>query len=1208
MVSIFKTLAEAITRRPWAFIAFWLVVLAISIPLVGVFTSHLQYDTQKFIPKDLGALVAKDKYDQQFPGDYKNQILVVVQSDNNTTSMHYIDDLDSRVKNDTSIANLTGTSSIYTIQRDTVVNMTPDLYHSLYDAFDNASDGNRALYNATDTVLNSSNNLFWLWDNVTKANSDMMKADRMIVDSSSQLYAARDQIVAADGGLFQIKGLADIVDGVPAYYYNEWLSTNSSWPDTERSQTALQSTSDFINGSMPTQSRQMALGYLQQFYTNWNSTAPSSRNPESLKQTSAQQYVAYLYGSHQIDSQEQGIMLGIASGLSLADYGDPSKVEDFCVNTTTTDPAQKQQLYSIYDTLGPTPTNSQIDDFVLKTAASSMPGVDISSATDIYNLGRDPSQAVIGNYLVGKAIATLGDNASQDAKDVIQDAWDLGPAATQKDFDRYVLDKAEKGLNASDRQSVEEIFGWGPDPNDTVVSSYVLSEAGKDLNGSENQSLAEVYGLGRNASDDAVKSYVISKAESGLNLTSNTTYFMALLGLDRNLTDDRLKAFATEWEASHGYDDPKILPDSVVNNLAAGQVTLYMVSIDSLEQSQDSQNAVAAIRAQVADTLNESQYSGVKAYVTGSTAMSVDTQWSSMDDVNNIDKVTIALVLILLALYFRSFLTPIVPLIIIGVAIAASFGFMGILSTQIDIFYLVMTFMMVIMLGAGTDYCVFMLSRYAEERSKGAEIKEAVTAAVINAGKSIASSGSTAMIGFGSLTLIDQGIFRSIGIGTAICIFFCMLVALTLVPAVLTIAGDRLFWPRKLYKSGPGMTAGVWKGITSRVLKHSKLILILALVVSVPAVYIFSQLTLGDDFVGMMPNTVESKIGYDILNSGFGSGAFEKGMVVATLPENLKGADGNYTPRTLSEIEALSASLASTPGIDKVYSMTRPEGATINYDNLSSYKGAEQDYYRTYMDNSTGLDGRTTVLYVAFNGSPFSAQAQQSVNDLNAKLSAFAAGEGNGTTLLLGGGSVGTLEYQQACTNKYALVIPAVLLGIFIVLMLLLRSVFTPARLIVTLLMSITWTMGTFILVFQDWMQVSVYWILPIILFCVLMGLGVDYDIFLVSRIREEVFKGKTDEDAITHAVESTGTIITLCGAVMASAFGSMMISGTIMLKEFGFVLCLAIILDATLMRLVIVPAIMVLMKKYNWWMPFTKHEEGLAQLKASPVMEEPKK
>jgi RND superfamily putative drug exporter len=249
------------------------------------------------------------------------------------------------------------------------------------------------------------------------------------------------------------------------------------------------------------------------------------------------------------------------------------------------------------------------------------------------------------------------------------------------------------------------------------------------------------------------------------------------------------------------------------------------------------------------------------------------------------------------------------------------------------------------------------------------------------------------------------------------------------------------------------------------------------------------------------------------------------------------------------------------------------------------------------------VDGRTTLLYVSFVGSPYSEESQSTIDSLKEKLGAYERNN-TGTTLLLGGSNVGTYEYQKMCTDKYAIVIPVVLIGIFLILVLLLRSVFTPARLVFTLLMSISWTLAAFIIVFQYWMQVSVSWILPIILFCVLMGLGVDYDIFLVSRIREEVLKGRGEEEAIKQAVESTGTIITLCGAVMASAFGSMLLSSMLELKEFGFVLCLAIILDATVMRLVIVPAIMVLMKKYNWWMPFVKEE---APIVVAPEIQKPK-
>jgi len=218
----------------------------------------------------------------------------------------------------------------------------------------------------------------------------------------------------------------------------------------------------------------------------------------------------------------------------------------------------------------------------------------------------------------------------------------------------------------------------------------------------------------------------------------------------------------------------------------------------------------------------------------------------------------------------------------------------------------------------------------------------------------------------------------------------------------------------------------------------------------------------------------------------------------------------------------------------------------------------------------------------------YDEQSLKAIDSIQEKLRAYESGR-PGATLLLTGNNVGAYEYPQLCTGNEMFVLPAVLIGIFIVLVLLLRSLFTPARLILTLIMSVVWTLAALILVFQNWLQDTVSWMLPIMMFCVLMGLGVDYDIFLVSRIREEVFKGLSEEGAITQAIESTGTIITLCGAVMTVTYGAMMLSGLTMNMEIGFAFCLAIILDSTIMRLIIVPAIMVQMKKYNWWMPGKK-------------------
>ncbi|MCK4366428.1 MAG: MMPL family transporter, partial [Thermoplasmata archaeon] len=161
-----------------------------------------------------------------------------------------------------------------------------------------------------------------------------------------------------------------------------------------------------------------------------------------------------------------------------------------------------------------------------------------------------------------------------------------------------------------------------------------------------------------------------------------------------------------------------------------------------------------------------------------------------------------------------------------------------------------------------------------------------------------------------------------------------------------------------------------------------------------------------------------------------------------------------------------------------------------------------------------------------------------------------------------------------------------VVIGIFVLLLFVLGSVLLPLRLILTILLSITWTLAVTMVLFQVLIGIPVLWMMPLILFVIAMGLGMDYDIFLTTRIREEVAKGKTDKEAIVEAVDKTGGIITAAGAVMAGAFGSMMLSSMGMLQEFGFALFFVIIIDAMIVRIYLVPAIMVLLEKWNWWAP----------------------
>jgi RND superfamily putative drug exporter len=161
-----------------------------------------------------------------------------------------------------------------------------------------------------------------------------------------------------------------------------------------------------------------------------------------------------------------------------------------------------------------------------------------------------------------------------------------------------------------------------------------------------------------------------------------------------------------------------------------------------------------------------------------------------------------------------------------------------------------------------------------------------------------------------------------------------------------------------------------------------------------------------------------------------------------------------------------------------------------------------------------------------------------------------------------------------------------VVIGIYVVLLLVLASVFSPLKSILTILLSISWTLALTLLIFQVYLGQPVLYLVPMILLVVCLGLGMDYDILLITRMREEVVKGMINHDAIVHAVEKTGAIITACGVIMASAFGSMMLSNGYLLKQFGFALMFAILLDATIVRIYLVPAIMSLMGHWNWWAP----------------------
>jgi hypothetical protein len=274
--------------------------------------------------------------------------------------------------------------------------------------------------------------------------------------------------------------------------------------------------------------------------------------------------------------------------------------------------------------------------------------------------------------------------------------------------------------------------------------------------------------------------------------------------------------------------------------------------------------------------------------------------------------------------------------------------------------------------------------------------------------------------------------------------------------------------------------------------------------------------------------------------------------------------------------------------VSKVYGLTHPSGDAIPYSSFGQLDTAQQQAMIRSMKPFLGSDGKSAMVWANLSNEPYTDQAistltkiRQNINSLQSNDKLLAA-----SSMLVGGETASVADLANSSAADYFNMTALVLVGVFVVLMIALGSIFTPLRLIFTILLSISWAMAAVIYIFHTYVGMELIWILPIMLLVIMLGLGLDYDIFLVTRIREYVVGGAKDDEAIETAVERTGGIITATGLVTAGAFGTMMLSQIPMLQQLGLAFFIVVILDATLTRVYLVPSIMRHMKRLNWWAP----------------------
>jgi hypothetical protein len=290
----------------------------------------------------------------------------------------------------------------------------------------------------------------------------------------------------------------------------------------------------------------------------------------------------------------------------------------------------------------------------------------------------------------------------------------------------------------------------------------------------------------------------------------------------------------------------------------------------------------------------------------------------------------------------------------------------------------------------------------------------------------------------------------------------------------------------------------------------------------------------------------------------------------------------------LKAISLAENSTAKIPGVSKVYGLTHPSGNPIPFASFNQLNSAEQQAMIRSMKPFLGSTGKSAMVWADLDSEPYSDQAiatvariRDNVHVLKGQIPLLAS-----STMRVGGATASVSDLASSNGSDFFNLTALVLVGVFIVLLVALGSVFTPLRLIFTILLSISWAMAATVYFFKTYFSTELIWILPIMLLVIMVGLGLDYDIFLVTRIREYVAGGAKDEEAIETAVERTGGVITVTGLVTAGAYGTMMLSQIPMLQQLGLAIFIVVLIDATLTRIYLVPSIMMMMKRLNWWAP----------------------
>ncbi len=604
---------------------------------------------------------------------------------------------------------------------------------------------------------------------------------------------------------------------------------------------------------------------------------------------------------------------------------------------------------------------------------------------------------------------------------------------------------------------------------------------------------------------------------------------------------------------------------------AAGRTVLFGTVGSPLELT-EAKEATPAVRAAIGSP------SGVETFVSGTPAIQADLDPIFEEDLVKGEAIALPIALaVLLAVFGLSF-AVLMPFLVAASTIFATLGIVWVVAHYLTTAVYVTNLVQLIGLGIAIDYSLLIVYRFREELERPGSKDDAVVRTMATAGRAVVFSGATVAIGLALLLFMPLPFMVSMGVGGFLIPLVSIVAAVTLQPVLLSLFGrrgtrrvhvadflrDRLRLPVPRFAGTADAEQGLWARLARSIMRRPLVYLALGITVLVAAAAPALDLQLTPGSASGTPQTPESIRGFNVLREAVGPGALAPSQVLV----DSGTAGGVREPALADAIGRLIARVRADP-----------EVARVDYEPEAPYVDATR---------------RFAYLSIAGRHEYGELAAQDFARRLRGELIP-ASGFPESATVLAGGGPAQGIDFIDSAYGAFPWLVLAVLILTYITLMRAFRSLLLPLKAVLLNLLAIGATYGLLVIVFKygigsellglyQFDQVEAW--IPIFLFAMLFGLSMDYEVFLVSRMREFWDEGATNEEAVAQGLERTGRIVTAAAIVMVAAFSGFAAGSIVGLQEFGLGLAIAIFIDATLVRAVLVPALMRLFGRWNWWLP----------------------